>query len=160
MELSLGDKLKVPKDLVIDHVGIFVGAVRLADGTIVERAVVHNSKVHGSVVLDTVEGFAVNGRVEIVQRAIPGTEHDVVQRALALLGRAYDLTDFNCEHAANLAQTGVASSPQLSGWAFAAGALLFAGGMIGLARTVAVQPRYDDRVGVRRDPRTGRFVGG
>jgi hypothetical protein len=159
MDLRLGDKLKVPKDLVIDHVGIYVGAVRLAEGTIIERAVVHNSKIHGRVVVTALEGFAVNGQVEILQRAMPGTESIVVQRALDLLDRAYDLTDFNCEHAASLAQTGVASSPQLAGWTFATGALLF-GGLVGLARTAAVRPRYDGRVGVRRDPRTGRFVGG
>ena len=47
----------------------------------------------------------------------------IADRALSLLGTRYHLLNFNCEHAANWAQTGRPESPQLKG-AFAVGAII------------------------------------
>lgn len=38
----------------------------------------------------------------------------VAQRALSLLGKNYDLLNFNCEHLANYAQTGRVASPMVA----------------------------------------------
>jgi hypothetical protein len=40
-------------------------------------------------------------------------QEQVVRRSLSLLGQQYDLLNFNCEHAAYYAATGIKRSPQL-----------------------------------------------
>ncbi len=67
----------------------------------------------GAVRLDPFEVFRPTGEFTIGK---PAPEDAVAQRTLDLLGRTYDLFGFNCEHAANLAQTGSAESPQLWRW--------------------------------------------
>ena len=147
----------------LSHAGVYVGPVRFADGRYVEHAVVHNSKALGGVVVEPWESYCPSGaRCAVVQRAVPGTEDLVVQRALALVGKTYDLLHFNCEHAASLAQTGAATSPQLRGWG--AGLLaLGAAALFGpaLASRVANGPvRYDARADRNRYMRSGRFARG
>jgi len=155
-----GDKLHTPKGLV-DHAGVYVGGVRLGDGRLIEHAVVHNSKVRGSVVVDPFEVFCPTGDFTIAQRARLGEEDAVAQRALDLIGRTYDLFGFNCEHAANLAQTGSAESPQLWRWALgllATGAVAFAAPKI--VSAIKNGPvEYDPSADRNRSTRTGRFAG-
>jgi hypothetical protein len=75
---------------------------------------VHNT-FDGGVVQTTEHGFAGGHPIHVEQRAQPGQEASVAQRALNLIGRQYDLFTFNCEHAANLAATGRAESKQVQG---------------------------------------------
>jgi hypothetical protein len=42
----------------------------------------------------------------------------IKQKAFSLLGRQYNLFNFNCEHLATFSHTGKAESPQLQGAAF------------------------------------------
>ena len=109
------------------HVGIYVGRRRF-DGC----DVVHNDKGN-AVILSSQADFAQGSRIQIWKKASGnGLEREAIaNRALALLGRRFDLITFNCEHAANLAQNGRAESPQLVGAAFLALALV---GLLALSR--------------------------
>jgi hypothetical protein len=105
--IQQGDKCSVPGTVsLIKHYGICVGFAQ--DG---QALFVHN--VAEGVVLATEQGFATGRPITIEQRAQPGQESIVARRALALLGRKYNLLGFNCEHAANLAANGVAESKQV-----------------------------------------------
>jgi hypothetical protein len=109
------------------HVGIYIGLWRFNG-----PCVVHNSK-RGGVILSTFSDFADNSQVFIHQKAVGDflERQTIVQRALSLLGTKYDLLKFNCEHAATMAQSGVARSPQIAGYAVLAlitlGLAIFAG---------------------------------
>jgi hypothetical protein len=110
--IQVGDMIRVSR-LPYNHVGIYVGrrfhAGRAGD-------VIHNDKWVG-VVLSTLADFSGGGPVQ-VHRAATGNyfqREAVVDRALSLLGKRFDLLAFNCEHAANWAQTGNSESPQLQG---------------------------------------------
>lgn len=156
-----GDKLHTPKGMLA-HAGVYVGPVRLGDGTIIDHGVVHNSKARGCVVVEPFGVFCPTGEFTIAQRAAPGTEDLVVGRALDLIGRTYDLFGFNCEHAANLAQTGSAESPQLWRWALG----LLATGAVALAAPTIVSAikngpvEYDASADRARYVRSGRFARG
>jgi len=105
--IHLGDKCSVPgRVLLIKHYGICVGF-----GSDMRPVFVHN--VADGVVMATEQGFAEGRPIAVEQRAQPGMESTVAQRALALRGRKYDLLAFNCEHAANLAANGMAESKQV-----------------------------------------------
>lgn len=96
------------------HVGIF------AEG----RGFIHNCK-GGSVQLADRTTFSGGHPIRPIWR-VAGTgveQEQAVQRALSLIGAPYNLLNFNCEHAAYYAQTGVKRSPQL-GMAFAALSLI------------------------------------
>jgi len=86
------------------HVGIY------ADG----RGVVHNRKSR-CVQLTDMAGFSGRQPIRVISRVLGSwvEQEQVVQRALSLVGQRYNLLNFNCEHAANYAQTGVPRSPQL-----------------------------------------------
>lgn len=109
MKCQVGDKLRVPGFLGALHYGIYVGRTQ---GML--HGVVHNAKGHG-VVLSEFREFAA-GRPVVIETRVAGgwrAEQVVARRALALVGKEYDLLNFNCEHAATLAQTGRARSPQV-----------------------------------------------
>ena len=89
------------------HYGVCVGFE--PDGT---PQFVHNTTT-GGVVLASRKGFAGNRPINIEQHAAIGQEEAVAKRALSLVGREYRLLSFNCEHTANLAVNGVATSPQV-----------------------------------------------
>ena len=110
-----GDKLRVPGVLGTFHYGIVVGRVGSAN-----CGVVHNAKGRG-VVLSEFDEFAAGATVTLASRTPGGwwAQQQVAQRALALIGQRYDLVNFNCEHAATLAQTGRATSTQVQGVALA-----------------------------------------
>ena len=107
------------------HVGVYVGP-RWFGGP----CVVHNSKF-GGVILSTLEEFSGKAQIFIRQKAtcLWYQRGEIVQRALSLLGKKYDLLKFNCEHAAYYAQRGKAESPQISALALIA---LIIGGTIAL----------------------------
>jgi len=115
MMIQTGDKLQRPGPLGTRHVGIYLG--RDAWG---QDWVIHNDK-GGYVKEDFLSTFAAGFPVSLAQRAASTwwEQQQIVARARSLLGQKFDLINFNCEHFANYAQTGVAHSPQLG---FVAGA--------------------------------------
>lgn len=109
MRLEIGDKLQASRGLYY-HYGIYVGHC----GPYGED-VVHNDK-DGGVRLVHWETFAAAQPVEVVWRAPSWYAGWMVRgRAVSLLGKQYDLLNFNCEHLANYAQSGAPASPQLAG---------------------------------------------
>lgn len=105
--LREGDKIWVWKSGV-RHYGIVAGVC--AHGV---TQVVHASKSSRRVELAPMREFAAGQPIRVEQHAPIGREHVVVARAMRLIGRAYDLLNFNCEHAANYAMTGAATSDQV-----------------------------------------------
>jgi hypothetical protein len=108
--IEIGDMLSISRP-GYKHVGIYVGQHGL-DGS----CVVHNCKGKG-VILSNLDDFSGNSPIFIHQKAIGSfiERQTIVHRALSLLGTNYDLFQFNCEHAASFAQSGVARSPQIVG---------------------------------------------
>ncbi len=128
MSLATGDKLQRPGPLGTWHVGIYLGQDYLG-----RDWVIHNDK-GGYVKEDLLSTFAAGHPISLAQRTARTLweQQQIIARARSLLGQQFDLINFNCEHFANYAQAGKASSPQLR---FAAGAaavfsliLLFATG--------------------------------
>lgn len=107
MKLQLGDIIAVD-GFFKTHIGVYVGP-RGWNG----KDVVHND-ISCCVRLVGLSDFADNRPVRILYR-VNGWygQRSVVQRALTLIGRPYDLINFNCEHAAYYALTGLPQSPQL-----------------------------------------------
>jgi hypothetical protein len=111
---------------------------------------VHNTREAG-VVHTTHKGFAGNRPVYVEQRAEPSQAPEVVARAYSLVGSNYDLLSFNCEHVANLAANGSASSPQVQ---FAVTGILASVAFLALLNQNGTSV---DRQGFRRDNH-GRFA--
>jgi Lecithin retinol acyltransferase len=112
---QVGDVIKVNCG-VYWHVGVYVGW-RAGDS----RDVVHNDKNQG-VIPSTLAEFS-GGRPVMLHRQAVGDWHErkrIARRAIDLIGAKYDLWKFNCEHAASLAQTGKAESPQIAAFVFLA----------------------------------------
>ncbi len=105
MSIMQGDKCWVQGSK--KHYGVCTGLG--ADG---QLWFVHNTPT-GGVEHTNVTAFAWGRPIHVEQRAAPGMEAVVVARALALIGRQYNLLFFNCEHLANLAANGKAESPQV-----------------------------------------------
>jgi len=86
------------------HVGIYASG----------RGVVHNHK-SCCVQLTDMAGFSGGRPIRVISRVLGSSveQEQAVQRAMSLIGQRYDLLNFNCEHAAYYAQTGVAKSPQI-----------------------------------------------
>jgi Lecithin retinol acyltransferase len=121
MRFQVGDKICRQGPLGFYHYGIYVGH-RWPYG----HAVVHNSKNEG-VQLIHLSTFADGQPITIKDRLTDWRAQEMVaQRALSLLGKQYDLTLFNCEHAANYAQKGIPASPQLQGTVLIIGLMDFA----------------------------------
>ena len=132
--IQIGDIIQINR-FGYQHVGVYIGR----HGQII-HAVVHNRKGEG-IVVSSYEEFAAGLEVQIRQQAtIPLHERGIiVQRALSLVGTKYDLINFNCEHAAYYAQSGVAQSPQVNNAVagMAVGGLIF----LGLAVASAIAPK-------------------
>jgi hypothetical protein len=110
MQYQIGDKLRRP-GFPTYHDGIYVGPSSLYG-----EDVVHGDKAAGVVRLVRLSEFAAGQRAEVVSRARSRQDGWAIrQRALSLIGRRYDLLNFNCEHLANYAQTGVPFSPLVGG---------------------------------------------
>jgi|HubBroStandDraft_6_1064221.scaffolds.fasta_scaffold260394_2 hypothetical protein len=112
---QVGDVLFVHRGLY-RHFGVYVGR-RFGD----DRQVVHNDKCNG-VVFSTLAEFSSGARV-ILHKNAEGNlwqRQIIADRAISLIGKKYDLINFNCEHAATFAQTGKAESRQVAGFLFVA----------------------------------------
>jgi len=92
------------------HVAIYLGATW--DG----RDYIHNAK-GDCVSFATQDEFSKGAPVTLRKAALNDFSHRqaIVNRATSLIGKKYDLINFNCEHFATYAQTGQAESPQLAG---------------------------------------------
>jgi len=107
-KLKVGDVIRIQR-FGYQHVGVYVGP-RTLDG----QDVVHNGKGLG-VVLCTMSEFA-EGKDVYLHKEAQGDARErecIAQRALGLIGEKFDLLNFNCEHAANLAQTSERRSEQV-----------------------------------------------
>lgn len=148
IQVKLGDKLKTSSRFgkALDHYGVFAGW-RRRDG---QAMVVHNAKEDG-VVLDSWDRFCNGAPVYIIQNAVPGTEGEVLQRALSYIGTNYDLLSFNCEHFAAIAHGEQPRSQQLANAAL----LALVGGALWALRDEKI---WDENVGQYRR-RNGQFAG-
>lgn len=88
--------------------------------------VVENSKVHGRVVVSTLDEFSGRGNWEFVELAPAGSEDVIVGRALALQGKPYHVTGYNCQHFVSEVYTGEPASWQLREVGLVAGLVAFA----------------------------------
>lgn len=145
-DLRVGDKFSIPVQagLGIRHYGIYVGPRGPAG-----EDVVHNRKGAG-VEFDYLARVCGVLPVRIERRAAPGTEELIVRRALSLLGKRYNLFEFNCEHFASVVQQGVNKSSQVStglGLALGAVGLLVAHSLVGRGEYDPVVDRYRDSKG-------------
>jgi hypothetical protein len=110
MQFQPGDVVKRPGPWGTDHLGLFACIDVLG-----QQWVIHNAKDE-CVRWDLLESFAAGSSVSLVRRAPNAYEGAViVKRAQMLLGRRYDLINFNCEHFVTCAIAGNAVSPQLRG---------------------------------------------
>jgi hypothetical protein len=75
------------------------------------------------------ESFAAGLPVALASRKARNSyeQQAIIRRAQSLLGWKYDLLNFNCDHLVTFAQDGLATSPQLQGFALVFAALLFVG---------------------------------
>lgn len=123
MNLQTGDVIERPGPWPTRHRGLVVGR------DIFGRVwVIHNPK-GGCVRYDLLEAFADGHEVVVVSGPALNNSQRVtaVKRAQSLLGRQYDLLNFNCDHLVTFALAGTASSPQLQ--ACAAIAVILAAGI-------------------------------
>jgi Lecithin retinol acyltransferase len=106
---QIGDVVKIDRGLY-QHVGVYVGA-----GFGGYRDVVHNDKSQG-VIFSTLAEFSSGAPVLLHRQAVGNwwQRRVVANRAISLVGRKYNLWNFNCEHLATWSQTGNAESPQLA----------------------------------------------
>jgi hypothetical protein len=75
------------------------------------------------------EAFAARLPVTLARRKArnPYEQRAIISRTQSLLGWKYDLLNFNCDHLVTYAQGGIATSPQLQGFALAFAVALFVG---------------------------------
>lgn len=122
MNFRTGDHISTPGRFGIRHHGIVDRRGRGGP------KVIHASKTEGMRVVSPLLEFSGGASVSLVRRAERGERLSIADRARARLGEPYSLTGLagsNCEHVANEATTGVASSPQLQmGVAFLSGIAL------------------------------------
>lgn len=107
MRFGLGDKIWVIGAYNFAHFGIVVGYGPYG------IEVVHNDKLSGQVCKVNIQEFTSGTPVHIAPRkARNRAEQELIaRRALTLIGTRYDLMNFNCEDAANYAETGLPVSP-------------------------------------------------
>jgi len=109
MTLFPGDVVERPGPWPTQHRGIFAGLNHAG-----QPCIIHNPK-GGCVRYDTLDVFAAGQQVRFLKRvARNATEQRMILvRADSLLGRKYDLINFNCDHLVTYALAGVPTSPQL-----------------------------------------------
>ena len=98
---QIGDMISIDR-FGYKHVGIYVGM--RGHGA---NDVVHNDK-GGGVVVASLADFSKGATIHL-HKAASGDyfqREAIASRAFSLVGRKFDLFTFNCEHAANWAQTG------------------------------------------------------
>ena len=123
MFFLMGDIIERPGPFAKRHRGVFVGYDEYG-----RSWVIHND-MGGIVCWVLFEAFAAGLPVALASRKAHNTyeQQAIVARAQSLLGWKYDLLNFNCDHLVTYAQDGIATSPQLQGFAIAFAIALFAG---------------------------------
>jgi hypothetical protein len=123
MLFLMGDIIERPGPFGTKHRGILVGYDEYG------RAWVIHNDMGGIVCWVLFEVFAADLPVTIASRRArnPYEQRAIVSRAQSLLGWKYDLLNFNCDHLVTYAQDGIATSPQLQGFALAFAFVLFVG---------------------------------
>lgn len=118
MRLEQGDVIKRPGPLGSTHVGLYAGMDQSG-----REWVIHNAK-DDCVKWDLLETFAAGNPISLGGRAANFYEGAaIIARAVSLLGRKFDLINFNCEHFVSYAPGGQAISPQLRTVVFGAALL-------------------------------------
>lgn len=124
LTLTPGDRVSVPKALVLKHSMIYIG-----NGQFVEK------RPTGQVQLRSVADFPPGQLFELVFRPHPMHAQAIVSRALARLGpEPYDVLNANCEHFANEVIYGRPRSEQVEDFSIGAcfgAALLLLGAVFG-----------------------------
>ncbi|HZE84440.1 MAG TPA: lecithin retinol acyltransferase family protein [Puia sp.] len=124
--LQTGDRLIRQKGPFSSHHVIFV---QTSNGPLVAE-----NQAGKGVQYVTLEDFLRNAGTGTIQiQKFSGTEADrqaVISRINALIGTSYNLVNFNCEHFAELIQTGVAVSKQV-------GAAVLSALLIGICLAIA-----------------------
>jgi len=120
-----GDIIERDGPVGTKHRGVFVGWN--LEGS---ALVIHNAK-DDRVRRDLFETFAEGLPVSRVSRVARNLyeQNMIVERAQSLLGKQFDLLNFNCDHLVTYALAGVAISPQLR---------TFAAGLAGLVVLVGI----------------------
>jgi len=119
--LKPADRIIVPKSVlgIIDHHAVYLGKNYAGQDLIAEN-------VFGqSVRIITADEFSIHNPIINRIETFKGTgleRKEAVEHALRLIGRPYDLINFNCEHFANEVQHKISFSPQVK---FAFGLLGF-----------------------------------
>lgn len=123
MLFLMGDIVERPGPLGKKHRGIFVGYDEYG------RAWVIHNDMGGMVCWVLFENFSAGMAVTVASRKARNSyeQSAIVSRAQSLLGWRYDLLNFNCDHLVTYAQDGVATSPQLHGFALVFAVALFVG---------------------------------
>ena len=115
--LRTGDRLIVEKGRLVHHHAIVIRRAGLIP------MVAENQPGLGVQYITLEQFLARSGTAKIWMQKFMGTEADrknVIPRIDALVGRSYNLVNFNCEHFANLIQIGVPVSRQVGAAAFVA----------------------------------------
>ena len=123
MLFLMGDIIERPGPFGKWHRGVFFGFDESGHAW-----VIHND-MGGIVCWVLFEDFAAGLPVTLASRKACNSyeQQAIISRAQSLLGWKYDLLNFNCDHLATYAQDGVATSPQLQGFALVFAVVLFVG---------------------------------
>lgn len=124
MQIPIGAKIGTPGPEPTIHEGIFAGYDRNGIPLVIE-----NSKIHGEVVVSSLQEFCGGGDWWVIENPPQGMENAIVNRAFSLVGKKYSAS-YNCQHFASEVYTGEPSSWQLrevGAVAAALGFILWAG---------------------------------
>lgn len=119
--LRVGDRLVREKGILSTHHGIFCGWDN-------DRAIVAENQNGYGVQYITLQQFVLNN-TNLLKRIVrfKGNEferNNIIPRIDQLIGRNYDLVNFNCEHFAEYIQNGVPKSNQVTNAAVSVGLIL------------------------------------
>lgn len=112
LTLNLGDRVVVPKSSVrwVQHHAIFLG---FQNGFF---WFIENKEGHGVRVLTAEKFFSDVIEITRIERFVPKwnySREDLVNYALSKKGKAYHITNYNCEHFANEIQHRITKSKQV-----------------------------------------------
>lgn len=106
MQNFKGAKITTPGPMGTIHEGILAGYDANKNPWVIE-----NSKVYGQVVYRPMQA---GEKWQVVKPAPHGYEDVIINRALALCGKKYDVTAYNCQHFVSEVYTGMPASWQLN----------------------------------------------
>lgn len=116
--LMAGDSVVIPKSnaRLIEHYGVYVGLDKMRNHVFAENS------VGKGVRLVTDKAFFKGCKSVIAVKRLAGGNFErekAVKRALSLVGRPYELINFNCEHYSNFVQNERSESKQITKWFWA-----------------------------------------